>query len=67
MNLNAVVSLGQMLCDFQLLTATKLKCCRRYTQQRHCWEMLQGVDSLCWMYEMRQKGSSSLIAPGAGA
>lgn len=67
MNLNSVVSLGQILYVFQLLTATKVKCCKKYAQQRYYWEILQGVDSLCWIYEMRQKGCNSLIAPEAVA
>lgn len=65
MNLNSVVSLGQILCVFQLLTATKFKCCRKYTQKRYYWEILQGW-TLCWMYEM-QKGCDSLTAPEAVA
>lgn len=66
-NLNSVVSLGQILSVFQLLTATKLKCCRKYAQQRYYWEIVQRVDSLCWMYEMRQKSCNSLTVPEAVA
>lgn len=64
MSLNSVVSLRQILCVFQLLTAIKFKCCRKYSQQRCYWEVLWGVDSLCWM---RQRGCKSLIAPEAVA
>lgn len=62
-NLNSVVSLGQILRVFQVLTDTKFKCCRKCAQQRYFWERLQRVDSLCWMYEMRQKGCNSPAVP----
>lgn len=34
MNLNSVVSLGEIFCVFQLLTVTDFKCCKKYAQQR---------------------------------